>query len=229
MSTRKFLSEELSRLRHDILLMSAKAEENIGKALTALRTLDSELAKEVRTSDAEVDALQHKIDDDAAYLLATQQPVARDLREIVTVFKITGNLERIGDYAVHLARAAKKLAKKKDSPLKMQLTAKFPAQEYLVKMAETGQLMIRAATAAFLTHDAQAAREAAAIDSKIDSEHKELTEKILKLMKKNPDLVKSALEILQTSNQLERLGDHITNICEAVIYMIEGTHEELNE
>jgi len=221
MSTRKFLSEELSRLRHDILLMSARVEENIGKALTALRTRDSDLAKEVRSDDAEVDALQHKIDDDAAYLIATQQPVARDLREIVTIFKITGNIERIGDHAVHLARAAKKLAKRKDSP--------FRAQEHLEKMAETGQFMIRAAIAAFLSQDTQAARNAAAMDSKIDAEHKELTENILKLMKKNPDLVKGALEILNTSNQLERLGDHITNICEAVIYMIEGTHEELNE
>ena len=220
MSTRKFLSEELSRLRHDILLMSAKAEENIGKALTALRTRDPELAKIVRSNDIEIDALQHKIDDDAAYLIATQQPVARDLREIITFFKITSNIERVGDHAVHLARAAKKLAKKKDSP--------FSAQEHLEKMAEICQFMLRAAIAAFLSQDTQAARNAAAMDNKIDGEHKELTENILKLMKKNPDLVKGALEILHTSNQIERLGDHITNICEAVIYMIEGTHEELN-
>ena len=141
MPTRKILSEELNRLRQDILLMSTKAEENIGKALTALRTRDSELAKSARADDAEVDALQLKIDDNAAYLIATQQPVARDLREIVTIFKLTGNIERIGDHAAHLARAAKKLAKKKDSP--------FRAQEHLEKMAEIGQLMIRAAISAF--------------------------------------------------------------------------------
>jgi phosphate transport system protein len=220
MTTRKKLSEDLNRLRQDILLMSTKAEENIGKALTALRTRDPELAKIVRSGDIEIDALQHKIDDDAAYLIATQQPVARDLREIVTILKITGNIERVGDHAVHLARAAKKLAKKKDSP--------FKAQEHLEKMAETGQYMVRSAIAAFLAQDTQAARNTAAMDNKIDAEHKELTENILKLMKKNPGLVKGAMEILNTSNQLERLGDHITNICEAVIYMIEGTHEELN-
>lgn len=221
MITRNFFSEELNRLRHDILAMATKVEENIGKALTALKTCNTELAKEVRADDIEVDALQKKIEDDAAIIIATQQPVARDLRELVTIFKLTSNIERVGDHAVHLAKAAKKLAKTGDSP--------FRSQERLEKMAETGQLMIRAAISAFMSQDAQAAREAAAMDNKIDSEHKALTEEILKLMKKNSALVKSALQILHTSNQLERLGDHITNICEAVIYMIEGKHEDLNE
>ncbi|MDR1837809.1 MAG: phosphate signaling complex protein PhoU [Treponema sp.] len=221
MNTRNFFSEELSRLRHDILAMATRVEENLGKALTAMKTYNAELAQEVRVDDALVDALQIKIEDDAAIIIATQQPVARDLRELVTIFKLTSNIERIGDHAVHLARAARKLAKGGDSP--------FRAQEHLEKMAATGQEMIRTAVTAFMTQDAKAAREAAAMDSKIDAEHKALTEDILKLMKKNPDIVKGALQILHTSNQLERLGDHITNICEAVIYMIEGKHEELNE
>jgi len=221
MNTRNFFSEELNRLRYDILAMATKVEENLGKALTALRTCNAELAKEVRSDDTEVDALQLRIEDDAAMIIATQQPVARDLRELVTMFKLTSNIERVGDHAVHLARAARKLSKSGDSP--------FRAQEHLEKMAETGQAMIRAAISAFMSHDVNAAREAAALDNKIDAEHKALTEDILKLMKKNPDLVKGALQILQTSNQLERLGDHITNICEAIIYMIEGKHEELNE
>ncbi|MCL2440650.1 MAG: phosphate signaling complex protein PhoU [Treponema sp.] len=221
METRKYFTEELSRLRQDILTMATKAEENLGKALTALRTRDSDLAKQVRANDAEINHLQLKIEDAAAIVIATQQPVARDLREMVTIFKLTSNIERIGDHAVHLARAAKKLAKKGES--------QFRAQEHLEKMAETGQLMLRAAISAYMSQDAQAARKAASMDDKIDEQHKELTEGILKVMKKNPDLLKSALQILQTSNQLERLGDHITNICEAVIYMAEGVHEELNE
>ena len=221
MVTRNLFSAELSRLRHDILAMATRVEENLGKALTALRTCDAELANEVRSDDAEVDALQLKIEDDAAIIIATQQPVARDLRELVTIFKLTSNIERVGDHAVHLARAAKKISKAGDSP--------FRAQGHLEKMAETGQEMIRAAVSAFLAQDADAARKAAEMDNIIDSEHKALTEDILKLMKKNPDLVKGALQILHTSNQLERLGDHITNICEAIIYMTEGKHEELNE
>ena len=220
MAARNFFSEELSRLRQDILAMATRVEENLGKALTALRTRNEELAKEVRADDSEVDALQIKIEDDAAIVIATQQPVARDLREMVTIFKLTSNIERIGDHAVHLARAAKKLAKRKES---------LTAQKHLEVMALTGQEMIRAAISAFMTQDTNAAREAAAMDHKIDSEHKELTEEILKHMKKNSNKVKGALQIIHTSSQLERLGDHITNICEAIIYMVEGKHEELNE
>ncbi|MCL2720962.1 MAG: phosphate signaling complex protein PhoU [Treponema sp.] len=220
METRKFFKDELDRLRQDILAMATRVEENLGKALAALRTRNLELAKEVKTVDAQVDALQLKIEDDAAIVIATQQPVARDLREMVTIFKLTSNIERVGDHAVHLSKAAKKLAKKGDSP--------FKEQEHLEKMAETGQKMLRAAISAFMKQDSKAARAAASMDNEIDSEHKALTETILKVMKKKPDLVKGALQILHTSNQLERLGDHITNICEAIIYMVEGKHEELN-
>jgi phosphate transport system protein len=221
MSTRIFFSEELQRLRHDILAMATLVEENIGKALTALKTHNKALAKETRASDAGVNALQSKIEDDAAILIATQQPVARDLRELVTIFRITSNLERVGDHAEDLARAAQKLAKGEKSP--------FRAQEYLERMAEVGKKMLRASISAYLQQDAAAARKAAELDCKIDAEHKALTEDILKLMKKHPDLVKRAYQIILTSNQLERLGDHVTNICEAVVYMVEGKREELNE
>jgi len=221
MVSRTLFSEELNKLRHDILAMATKAEENIAKALTALRTCNVELAKEVRSDDAEVDALQLRIEDAAMIIIATQQPVARDLREMVMIFKLTGNIERVGDHAVHLARAARKLTKAGVS--------QFRAQVFLEKMAEIGQVMLRSAISAFLSQDSDAARAAAAMDRQIDAEHKSLTDDIIKVIKKNPDLVKSGLQILHTSNQLERLGDHITNICEAVVYMIEGKHEELNE
>jgi len=221
MVSRTFFTEELSRLRQDVLAMATKVEENIGKALAALRTFNKDLAKEVRSDDEEVDALQLRIEDDAAIIIATQQPVARDLREMVTIFKLTSNIERVGDHAVHLAKAARKLIKKGDSP--------FRAQAHLEKMAEIGQAMLRSAISAFMSQDAQAARAAAAMDQQIDEEHKALKDDIVKVIKNNPDLIKSGLQVLHTSNQLERLGDHITNICEAVVYMIEGKHEALND
>ena len=219
--SRNLFSEELQKLRHDILTMGTLVEENLSKALTALKTHNKELAKETRRKDVGVNELQRKIEDDTAILIATQQPVARDLRELVTILKLTINLERVGDHAEHLAKAAQKLAKSGDSP--------FRAQEYLERMAETGKKMLRASISAYLQQDAKAAREAAALDCKIDEAHKALTEDVLKLMKKHPDLVKGAFQILRTSNQLERLGDHVTNICEAIVYMVEGTREELNE
>ena len=219
MNTRIMFLEELNRLRHDILAMATRVEEDLGKALSAMRNNDASLAQEVKAGDAVVNAMQLKIEDEAAIVIATQQPVARDLRELVTIFKLTGNLERVGDHAVHLAKAALKLAG--DAP--------FRSMERLERMAETGQEMIRAAVSAYLSQDAEAAKQAAALDDRIDEEHKALTEEVLSLMKEQPHLIKKAVRLLNTSGQLERLGDHITNICEAIIYMIEGRHEELNE
>ena len=218
MNTRILFLEELNRLRHDILAMANRVEEDLGKALAALRDNDRELADEVRASDAVVNAMQLKIEDEAAILIATQQPVARDLRELVTIFKISGNLERAGDHAVHLAKAA----------IKLSPEAPFRAAEHLERMAETGREMIRAAIAAYLSQDADAARKAAALDDRIDGEHKQLTEEVLRLMKEHPELVKKAVRLINTSGFLERLGDHVTNICEGIIYMAEGRHEELN-
>ncbi|MDR1302838.1 MAG: phosphate signaling complex protein PhoU [Treponema sp.] len=216
---RIFFLEEMNRLRHDILAMASRVEEDLGKAITAFKHNDAALAQEVKATDAVVNAMQLKIEDQTAILIATQQPVARDLRELVSIFKLTGNLERIGDYTVHTAKAA----------LKLSGEPAFRALERLERMAATGTEMLRAAITAYLNQDAQAARAAAALDDRIDAEHKALTEETLRLMQEHPDLIKKAVRLLRTSSFLERLGDHITNICEEVIYMVEGTHEELNQ
>ena len=198
--------------------MATRVEEDLGKALSALRNNDPDLAGEVKAGDAVVNAMQLKIEDEAAMVIATQQPVARDLRELVTIFKLTGNIERVGDHAVHLAKAAARFSGEECFPL-----------EHLERMAETGREMLRTAIAAYLAQDAEGARRAAALDDTIDTEHKALTEEVLGLMKEKSALIKKAVRLLNTSGHLERLGDHITNICEAIIYMTEGRHEELNE
>jgi phosphate transport system protein len=210
--------EELNRLRHDILAMATRVEEDLTKAVGALRNNDAALAREVRAGDAVINAMQLKIEDEAAVVIATQQPVARDLRELVTIFKLTGNYERIGDHAVHLARAA----------LKLEEAPPSGALDHLERMAETGCEMIRASISAFLGQDAEAARKTAAMDDRIDAEHKALTGEIFRMMKEDPDSIDTAFRLLKTSGHLERLGDHITNICEAILYMTEGRHEELN-
>jgi len=219
MAIRNILQEELNQIRHEILTMASKVGEDLGKALTALKNDDRDLAKEVKADDAIVNAMQLRIEDHAAILIATQQPVAADLRELVTILKITGDLERIGDHAVHLAKAALKLSR--DPP--------FRSMEHLEKMAETGQEMLRSCISAYMAKDTEAARKTAAMDGIIDAEHKLLTEETLKLMKDQPKLVKKAVRLLKVSGYLERLGDHITNICEGIIYMVHAKHEELND
>ena len=198
--------------------MSARVAEDLGKALTILRSGDEELVKEVKESGKAVDKLQIKIEDMALVLIATQQPVASDLREMITVFKITSNLERIGDLGIHLVKAAAKLSSR----------PAFRSMERIERMVETGQEMLKSAFNAYLAQDVNLARQAATLDDKIDNEHKALTEEVLSLMKGKPKLVKAAARLLKLSGYMERLGDHITNISEGVIYMIEGRHVELN-
>jgi len=198
--------------------MSARVAEDLGKALTILRSGDEELVKEVKESGKAVDKLQLKIEDMALVLIATQQPVASDLREMITVFKITASLERIGDFGIHLVKAAAKLSRR----------PAFRSMERIESMVETGQEMLKSAFNAYLAQDVNLARQAATLDDKIDGEHKALTEEVLALMKSQPKLVKAAARLLKLSGYMERLGDHITNICEGVIYMIEGRHVELN-
>jgi phosphate transport system protein len=219
MQTRVHFIEELSRLNHDILAMGTRVEESLRKATEALRTQNVELAREVKASDEVINALQLKIEDQAAVLIATQQPVARDLRELVTVFKITDNLERAGDHAVHLAKAAIKLAG--EPP--------FRQIDRLCRMADMECGMIRGSVDAYLNMDAEKAKAVAAEDDAVDAEHKLMVREVLELMRERPDQIERATRLLTTSGFLERLGDHMTNICEAVVFMVEGRHVELND
>ncbi len=219
MTNRVQLMDEMNRLHHDILLMGTKVEENLRKALQALRAEDIELAAEIKADDEIVNALQLKIEDQVAILIATQAPVARDLRELVTVFKVTDNLERAGDHAVHLAKIVKKVA---GEPA-------FRQASHLERMAEIGSEMVRGAVQSYLNRDAEEARRVAALDDGIDREHKALVQETLAFMKGHPDDVERASRLIKVSGFLERLGDHMTNVCEAVVFMVEGRHVELND
>jgi phosphate transport system protein len=216
---RVLLSEEMNQLRRELAIMAARVEEDFGKALAVLRSGGDELAEEIKENGKIVDNLQLKIEDMALALIATQQPVARDLRELIIVFKIASNLERIGDYGIHLVKAALRLSK----------MPPFRSVERIERMVETAVLMLKEAMSAYLSQDPDDARKAAVLDDKIDQEHKALTDEVLSFIKEQPQSVKSAARLLRLSGYMERLGDHITNICEGIIYMIEGSHEELND
>jgi len=217
MQTRIYFMEELARLDRDILTMGVKVEENLRKAFEAFKTQDVELARDAKAGDEVVNALQIKIEDQAAMLIATQQPVARDLRELVSIFKVTDNLERAGDHASHLAKAAIKLA------------GEQPSRQIgrIESMVDICCGMVRGAVAAWMNHDVEEARRVAAIDETLDAERKAVVGEVIEFMREHPELVDRATRILTNSGYLERFGDHMTNICEAVVYMVDGTHVEL--
>jgi phosphate transport system protein len=209
----------MGKIDGELLAMASRVAEDLGKAVEALRQRDAGLAEAVKADDLAVNAMQARVEDLAAVLIATQQPVARDLRKLVSSIRLSDNLERMGDYAVHLAKAVIRL---KDSDWPRQF-------EILGEMGSLGCRMIRDMADAFLSGDARAARDCAARDSRMDDLHHALAAMTLEGLKARPNLAEEAIKIIRTSAFLERLGDHVTNACELVVYIDSGEHEELNE
>jgi len=216
--TRIHFEEEKRKLFEDLRRMGLMVEENLKKAVQALKDQDAELARSVKDEDLKVNELQHAIEDSSGVLIATQQPVAQDMRELMTIIKIADDLERIGDHAAHLAKLVVKL--KDDAYLK-------PIDK-VRRMAELGGEMVAGAVKAFVERDAAGARSVAALDDRIDKLHKAVVKSLLELMREKPKLIKQASRIISVSGYMERLGDHATNICESVVFCVEGTRTSLN-
>ena len=216
---RTHFEEEKKRLNDDILKMGVRVEEDLRKAIEALKTQDTALAEEVKADDAVVNQMQTSIEDACCILIATQQPVAQDVREILTAIKVVDNLERMGDHAVHLAKAVIRLSGEPYlKPLKR-----------IQEMAEIGCDMVRGSIAAYLDNDVAKARETARLDEGVDTLHKQIVQEIFEIMRDSPELVPQAARVLTTSGFMERFGDHATNICESVVFSATGTHVELND
>jgi phosphate transport system protein len=216
--TRIVFEEDLGRIHRDVLTMGTRVEEDLRKAVTALKEGDAELAAFVKEDDSFVNSMQVRIEDSVVMAIATQQPVAKDLRELVAVLRLSPMLERIGDYAVHLAKASRKIDGKA-----------WPSQvEDLVRMGETGAGMVRGAIEAFMKRDVGLARSTAIRDDEVDERYHKVVADCLDAMKADPANIEAAARLMKTASALERLGDHVTNVCELTIYLVEGVHEELN-
>ncbi len=213
------LNNQMSELHQSILRMGALVEEALNKALESLRNEDVELATAVVEGDKVIDALQREIEDLATTIIATEQPGATDLRDIMTAAKIAADLERIGDHARHIARAVEKL------PSEL-IVASVPSIE---SMARTGTQMVHDALTAFVEQDATYAKAVAERDDQIDKVHRAMYQNLLSIMRDKPEWLEHGVELLFLNRYLERLGDHVTNICEWVVFSKTGEHVELNK
>ena len=207
--------KELKNLTKDL---ADRAGEAIDKSVTALRDSNIELAKEVIKRDQEMDDLSLKIENLCMELLALQQPMAKDLRRIIGILKIGIDLERIGDLAVDVARVTTQ------SQNKIQITK----LEYIPRMAETGKKMLEQAMEALMNSDADMARQVTKWDYEIDGLYVKARTKILKIIIERPEVINEGTALLMVNRQLERTGDHICNICETIVYMVEAKREHLN-
>src|SRR2546425_11055977 len=216
--TRETFEGELHRLKDDVVQMGVRAGQAIARAVEALRTRDVALAEQVVAADDAIDAMHLELERRCMRLLATQQPMAGDLRTIASVFAITIDLERMADHAEGISRAVKRLAAE---PLVKPLVD-------IPEMDEILQGMLRDALMALQMENADLARQTAAQDDAIDRLRNRVLHDLLEIMIHDPQTVPRALELLIVARHLERAADHVTNICERIVYIVTGELRELN-
>ena len=212
MAVVKHLHREIESLKRMILALGARVEENVYKAVRALEEQSSAMAEEVITGDTEVDLEEINVEEECLKVLALYQPVAGDLRMIVSILKINSDLERVGDLAVNIAERALFLSTHGRPNIPLDFT----------KMVEKTRGMLRKSLDALVRRDAAAAHEVIAADDEVDEINREMYALIQEAIRKDPDRLESLIHLLSCSRHLERIADHATNIAEDVIYMVEG-------
>jgi phosphate transport system protein len=210
--TDRAYESQLAKLRSYVLEMGGLVEDQIAQAVRALIERDVALARTTMDRDHTVNRLDVEIDDLSLKLLALHQPAARDLRLITTALKITTDLERIGDIAVHISERVIELAA--EPPLKAYVD--IPA------MASLASSMLHRSLDAFVHDDVDLALEVCASDDTIDRVHAQLVRDLLGIMGQDPASISRTMRLLFVSKYLERVGDHATNIAEMVIFMVKG-------
>ncbi len=210
-------NEELENVRQRVLAMGGLVEEQIGAALSALVQSDVDAAHAVVLRDETVDDFEVEIDEQCTIILAKRQPAAGDLRLIVAILKTITDLERIGDESEKIARMAKHIAETGNSgrPLKQH----YGAVQHL---GEHVQNILHKTLDAFARMDVTAARAVAKEERKSDAEYDAIARQILTYMFEDPRHITPGLDVMWAARALERIGDHARNICEYVVYMVEG-------
>ena len=209
---KEHFSEKLESLRRQLIGMGAEVENQIRLAIEALVEADATKARKVIDRDKVIDQMEIKNDEDAIDLLATQQPVAGDLRLLVSSLRINADLERIGDHAVNIAESAERLSRFR--PFKPWID--------IPHMAEIARGMLKESLDAFVRKDSALALDVCKRDDILDEKNKSMIRELLTYMAENPALISASIEIMSVSKNLERVGDLATNIGEEAIYIAEG-------
>ncbi len=210
--SRRF-NKDLEDLRNSVLKMGGLVETQLSKAIAAIVSGDSELGLKVAKDDYKVNNLEVEIDEECSRILATRAPAASDLRLIVAIIKTITDLERVGDEAEKIGFIASKLAamdRPTDSYRELRNLGKHVLQ------------MLRDAMNAFARLDVDACLEVVREDERVDEEYEAITRQCITFMMEDPRSIKRVMNVTWIARSLERIGDHAKNICEYVIYMVEG-------
>jgi phosphate transport system protein len=219
----KRYNKDLESVRNSVMRMGGLVESQLSKAISAIVSGDSELGLKVAEDDYKVNLLEVEIDEECSRILATRAPTAGDLRLIVAIVKTITDLERVGDEAEKIGFLASKLA-----------TMDRPPDSYreLKNLGNQVLHMLRGAMNAFARLDVPASYAVVREDDRVDEEYDAITRQCITFMMEDPRTIKRSMNITWAARALERIGDHAKNICEYVIYMVEGRdvrHTDLDQ
>ena len=208
---------DLEAVQAQIMKMGGLVEQAIQDAAISLERRDEELAEQVRARDKAIDDLEEHINDAAARIIALRSPTAIDLRLVLSVMKISGNLERIGDYAKNMAKRTNLLT---------QMPEIDGATAALRRMAREVGLMLKNSLDAYIQRDADLAQSVVAHDHDVDQMYNALFREFLTFMMEDPRNITACMHLHFIAKNTERMGDHVTAIAEQVIYLVTGTLPE---
>ncbi|WP_066893929.1 phosphate signaling complex protein PhoU [Clostridium nigeriense] len=216
---REVMEGKIKLLNSELIEMASLVEKQIYDSMTALKNQDVELSKKVMKNDDKVDNLQKVIEEKCIKFMATESPLARDLRSIYTTTKIVTDLERMADYAVDICK----------------IVPRVKGVDFSEEIAPVWELvdiinnMIKLAIEAYVNGDEKAAYEICDMDDRVDAIYQGMFAIVLKKMGKDESMINQGTQILFASKYLERIGDHVTNICEWIIFSKKGNYVDLNE
>jgi phosphate transport system protein len=215
---RETLDREIRELLDEILTLGSLVEKNIVDAMTGLKTRNVRLSREVFLSDQKVNQKRFDIESNTLLVIATQQPMAHDLRLLAAILEVAGELERIGDYAKGNAKINTLLA---DTLLQVPILE-------LEAMSEMAVSMLHRAIIAFIKEDEKAARDIPDEDAQVDNMYNSVNHKLIELMIQNPSFIDHANYYMWAAHNLERTADRVSNICERTIFVVTGELLEIS-
>ena len=217
--TRQYMDTLLNQLKDDVLILESMVREAILESVKAIMTQDRKLAKEIVKRDKDINEKRFHIENECLITIATQQPMASDLRVLASILEISTELERIGDYAKGIAKITK-LTKHHEV---------LPPLQHLPAMANEAVDMLQAAVKAFVEGDVETARAIPARDDVVDEYFNKIYKGLVKEMLKDQEAVKLANHYQWAAHNLERMADRVTNVCERTLFIESGNIYQLEE
>jgi phosphate transport system protein len=214
---RKIFTQKIQNIQDEVLLLGSMVEEAVTKAVLALKNLDRQQAHQIYDEDLAINEKRYAIENGILIVIATQQPMARDLRELAAMLDVTSELERMGDYAKGIAKVVIKL---------QNLDLKIPIGQ-IEKMSELAISMLHRALTAFIEEDSQTAAQIPYEDAPVDALYESIYHECVEMMMADPQTVDDANLIMWVGHNLERLADRVTNICERTVFIATGDLIEL--